>query len=487
MKKVFTILIFIVTIVSFYLFTKSNNNDNLIVTQNQIDEVWDEEISQEEIDKKTTEVKWNDDSEIIQIKNTYTADIILDDVSKSYSMDLIVDVINDSEDVWNEIFFRDYPSAFTDRENGKLSEITDVVNAKSNKKLELVKNEDKTVFSVKLNQPLQPGKAISIKMKYKAYIPNLDARYGYRLTGDQSQDFYLANCIPILCPYDNGKFQYYPYFEVGECFYSRMANYDVKITVPSKYTVIATGDLEDEIPNEDDTITYMYTAKPVRDYAIMIGDSYVKNTKEVDGINVSTYFHRGHEREGIEALNIAISTVKSMNKRLGQYPYNNLSVVELEMSMMGMEYPQIVLVTHEESGVGASIHEIIHQWFYSLVGNNCYVDPWVDESITTYLANPGLDEDEGIVTQAYSDFDNDNDYGYNIYFCGAALYNRLEEKYGKEKINAFMNELLEKYAYKEIDTQTLVDLLKVYYGEDNSVLKTYISEKYLQDHVESDE
>ena len=133
MKKVFTILIFIVTIVSFYLFTKSNNNDNLIVTQNQIDEVWDEEISQEEIDKKTTEVKWNDDSEIIQIKNTYTADIILDDVSKSYSMDLIVDVINDSEDVWNEIFFRDYPSAFTDRENGKLSEITDVVNAKSNK------------------------------------------------------------------------------------------------------------------------------------------------------------------------------------------------------------------------------------------------------------------------------------------------------------------------------------------------------------------
>ena len=116
----------------------------------------------------------------------------------------------------------------------------------------------------------------------------------------------------------------------------------------------------------------------------------------------------------------------------------------------------------------------IHQWFYNIIGNNQYASAWIDESITTYLTNPGLDQYTGIITQPYNEFENDSDYSTAMYFYGASFYNKLEEKYGTSKINSFMNELLENYAYKEISTPELVKLIQKYYGTNNSIIKKYI-------------
>lgn len=278
--------------------------------------------------------------------------------------------------------------------------------------MEIGREYDKTVFFINLNSSLKPNKTISISMKYKAYIPNLNARYGYQNIGVNGLDFYLGNCIPILCPYENGKFQYYPYFSVGECFYSRIANYNVNITVPKGYSVIATGDREENGYNNDETITYTYIANAVRDFTIIIGNNYKEYTEEIDGIKVNTYFHLGNENKGIEALKLGTETIKDLNTRLGKYPYNNFNIVEAHMDMMGMEYPQIILITDEETGIGSITHEIIHQWFYSLIGNNSYTSAWIDESITTYLANPGLDEYEGIITKKYNEYQSDSDYTF---------------------------------------------------------------------------
>ena len=199
-----------------------------------------------------------------EIKNNYKANIVLDDEEKTYTIDLIVNVVNDSKDEWDRIYFRDYPSAFVDEENGNISIITEVKDYEKQEKLEIGREEDKTVFFIKLNNLLKPNEKISISMKYKAYIPKLDARYGYQVINEDGLDFYLANSIPILCPCENGKFQYYPYFSVGECFYSKIANYEVNITIPKKYILIATGDRVNYVDNDNGTITYKYIAKKVR-------------------------------------------------------------------------------------------------------------------------------------------------------------------------------------------------------------------------------
>lgn len=429
-------------------------------------------------EQRTYTAQWNDASEPVEIRNNYIVSMTLDTEEKSYSADITVDVYNDSEDPWQSIYFRDYPSQFRDIENGRISEISAASNVLTGSTLELSREADPTVFSFKLEEPLSPGDTASISFHYKAFVPVLNARFGYQSVGEGKNDFYLGNCIPVLCPYDDGQFQYYPYFAVGECFYSRMANYNVNLNVPSSYSVIGTGDAI----IADDTVMadYHFTANAVRDVIFVIGNDYHIATDVVDGITVNSYYHSGREEKGQEALNVAMDTLKDCNYRLGTYPYSKFNVVETQMEMLGMEYPQVVLITMADEGVPSSVHEIMHQWFYSLVGSNSYTSAWLDESLATYLANPGLVGYSGYITQPYSAFASDPDYTLAMYFCGASMYNRLEEAYGKSTMTDFMRQILEQYAYKEISTQDLVNLLADYFGADNEILKEYVEPQYLE-------
>ncbi len=66
---------------------------------------------------------------------------------------------------------------------------------------------------------------------------------------------------------------------------------------------------------------------------------------------------------------------------------------------LGIEYPGIVVLNsrlYEPNGFGGEpataelreatvAHEVGHQWFYSLVGNDQLDEPWLDESLTQYI------------------------------------------------------------------------------------------------------
>jgi aminopeptidase N len=50
----------------------------------------------------------------------------------------------------------------------------------------------------------------------------------------------------------------------------------------------------------------------------------------------------------------------------------------------GIEFP-----THVMHGAGSAtrsiVHEVAHQWFYSLIGNDQGRDPWLDEALASYV------------------------------------------------------------------------------------------------------
>ena len=107
----------------------------------------------------------------------------------------------------------------------------------------------------------------------------------------------------------------------------------------------------------DDTVMadYHFTANAVRDVIFVIGNDYHVATDVVDGITVNSYYHSGREEKGQEALNVAMDTLKDCNYRLGTYPYSRFNVVETQMEMLGMEYPQVVLITMADEGVPSSV------------------------------------------------------------------------------------------------------------------------------------
>jgi aminopeptidase N len=55
-----------------------------------------------------------------------------------------------------------------------------------------------------------------------------------------------------------------------------------------------------------------------------------------------------------------------------------------------MEYPGVVF---DVPSTEAAAHEIGHQWFYGIVGNDEYRAPWLDESFTVYITDRHLGRD----------------------------------------------------------------------------------------------
>jgi len=53
-----------------------------------------------------------------------------------------------------------------------------------------------------------------------------------------------------------------------------------------------------------------------------------------------------------------------------------------------VEYPTLVVVRHGEAGEPEFVtaHEVAHQWWYGIVGNDVLQEPWLDESFANYSA-----------------------------------------------------------------------------------------------------
>ena len=71
--------------------------------------------------------------------------------------------------------------------------------------------------------------------------------------------------------------------------------------------------------------------------------------------------------------------------RFGAYPYGEADVVlDNNFWFGGMEYPGFVLDLVSTTSLA---HELAHQWWYGIVGDDEYTSPWLDESFADYATD----------------------------------------------------------------------------------------------------
>ena len=91
------------------------------------------------------------------------------------------------------------------------------------------------------------------------------------------------------------------------------------------------------------------------------------------------------------------------NSKFGEYPYRQISVVKTPFLYGGMEYPNLVMIAdnivEKKDMARVIVHELAHQWWYGVVGNDQIREAWLDESITEY--------------SAFLFFENHSSYGLN--------------------------------------------------------------------------
>jgi hypothetical protein len=213
---------------------------------------------------------------------------------------------------------------------------------------------------------------VKLSMTWKL---RLSRRPGLALRGGRSAR--LVSFFPLLAWDGSGWATDAPLRRLGVWPTSPTADFDVRVTLPPRLRVLATGD---EIrPGH-------WRARAVRDFALAIGAFDVVRTiiRAPAPVRVTVGLERGSFAPIQPFVADTRRALVAYARRFGDYPWPTytLAVMSDFTSFDGFAYPTIGFVG--DSSLVLVPHETAHQWFQSLVGNNQSRDPWLSEGLATW-------------------------------------------------------------------------------------------------------
>lgn len=365
------------------------------------------------------------------------------------------------------------------------------------KTFELV-GEDEDILKIDFGFILSRKKVVKIEISFKLIIPNSTHRFGW-FEGNVN----LGNWYPVVCAIENGEFDMSPYYATGDPFYSELANYEIEFKYPAKYKLASTGEINSE-KNGEKNISKI-SAKAVRDFAMCLS-SNSKITQTKTGKTDIFYMSENSDENQEKYLEISKKAIEYFSETFGKYPYSTLSVVMTPFIYGGMEYPNIVFISDsidsEEEILKVIVHEIAHQWWYAVVGNNEVKEAWLDESLSEYSTalffgknkNYGLSYDELVkealssyllyvdviqtlrgdvntkMNLAVNEYQNDYEYSYMVYVKGVIMFDSLKGMVGEKKVVAGLKKY---YAENKFENATTEDFFNAFDDACHKDLKTF--------------
>ncbi|MDF1538473.1 MAG: M1 family metallopeptidase [Candidatus Thorarchaeota archaeon] len=258
---------------------------------------------------------------------------------------------------------------------------------------------DQNLLWVNIASPVQPGEFVSFEINFTTVMPDGEDRSGfYGNDAAQTRIYTFSSSYPIPCVYDQyDGWNTDPYSDVGDPFYFDMAFYDLFVEVPNGMVVAATGEVDAQTTADGRTRYYYEIPSPVREVTFSASRYYIVESTLHNGVNVSTFFlPASASLWEDDSLDQAVQSLDLFNTTLGIYPYSTLNVVEQHAYYGGMEYPCQVYVTRVISATIQEgtrvfwylelviVHEIAHQWWSQLVGDDCVDWGFLDEGLTCW-------------------------------------------------------------------------------------------------------
>ncbi|WP_328549766.1 MULTISPECIES: M1 family metallopeptidase [unclassified Streptomyces] len=240
-----------------------------------------------------------------------------------------------------------------------------------------------TALQITLPAPLAQGQSATIGFDLGITVPSGADRFGH----DGAFSF-VGNALPVLAVKDGSGWHLDPYTNNGESFYSLAADFKVTLDHPSTLLVPATGTSADTPGSSGRTVTTA-TASKVRDFAWAAGPFSKISGTSAAGTAINVYSVSDISSSDAQSmLSTAKTAVDAHAARFGAYPYGELdAVIDNNYWFGGMEYPGFVL---DLVSTTALTHEIGHQWWYGIVGDDEYNSPWLDEAFTDYSTDLAL-------------------------------------------------------------------------------------------------
>ena len=284
-----------------------------------------------------------------------------------------------------------------------------------------------TMMEILLGEPLPPGGSrVEVEIDFAFEIPETGGDRMGQLDIRGGIIYQLAQWYPRVFTYDdvNGWNQS-PFLGQGE-WYLEYGDFDVELTVPRDFVVVATGELlnpeevltpmqrerlaearlseetvhiitpdeagEDHTrPPGDTPLTWRFRAENVRDFAWAASDRFVWDAAGWEDVLIMSAYPEesigGPASSGWErSTEYLRHSVQYYSEQWLRYPYP--VAINVAGLALGMEYPMIVFCSWRSRGAflfSVTDHEIGHTWFPMIVGSDERRYAWMDEGFNTFI------------------------------------------------------------------------------------------------------
>jgi len=249
---------------------------------------------------------------------------------------------------------------------------------------------------VQLPDRLEPNSSVVLELDFNIEIPREMGDY-YGLFGYFEGILVLDTFYPMIPVYDDEGWNAAVPQINGDLTYNDAAFYLVRVQAPVDLVVVASG-VRVQRTVDDDTQVLTFANGPARDFYLAASERFTVMSEKVGDTTINSYAFPEWQENSKVVLQSSVSALRSFNSRFGTYPYSEMDLMSTPMRALGIEYPGamgIALGLYDPDEIFGGLpsrvylesvvaHEIAHQWFYNMVGNDQADEPWLDEALAQY-------------------------------------------------------------------------------------------------------
>lgn len=416
---------------------------------------------------KTAELKSRQAHTFPSSQTLYQMGLYLDLPNRMLYGNNAMHLINNSGEVIDELWFTAYPNVFTYESSSPAppSAYYDGFNPggmefdyfKINGR-EVAFQTEGIAVRIPLQESIEPGQPFNLEVKYRTRIPRLAYRFG-------SKDgvFMLSYAYPILNILDSKGWHKSYNSKFGDPFCLAKANYLVRLNLPDGYNFVSPGVVADALAEDNGRQSFLIKAENIRDFSLAVMYDYKEISQQVEAINVRCYYPAGDAGPGHGILQQSYQMLTYFSDIFGSaYPYPDLKIVFVPMKgLNSCEHSGLIFFSDDmidsfrQSGYNyfSLAHEISHQWWYALVGNDQVKEPWLDEGLANWSAYDYLGTTSGMKLPAsvkksdrlpldreLKDIKSADDYNRIAYSGGEDFWFDLEKKVGERKMDHILKQ-----------------------------------------------
>ncbi len=298
----------------------------------------------------------------------------------------------------------------------------------------------------------------------------------------------LTDWYPFIVPYIDG-WVLHDNWAFGEYLVYDASDFDVYIKAGSDVVLAASA------PAEASGDTTHYHLEAARTFVLSASDSFQVDESAVGSIKILSYYFAGDGDASQAVVWMATQSLGLYQAKFAPYPHESLSIVETGLPD-GQEFDGLVFLgsnfyssyngSARSNLVTIGTHEIAHQWWYGLVGDDQAAEPWLDEALAVYSERifyqynyPAYGDwwwgfrvnyfgPQGYVDLSIYSFGTFHDYVAAVYLNGANFLEDLRTRVGDDSFFAFLKDYASRYSHRIVTASDFFSVLREHTDADFS-------------------